>query len=556
LKVAFLTKGNTELSSGIINLLDNHSSIDVIKIQTESPRSATIRETLGRCRLRWALQYRKIWREQHPRVVSPKRLTNCVVEKNINSDLVERRLSEFGPDLILISGTKKVRPCILKTATVAVNLHHGFLPYYRGVSSLDWVLKERNFNYFGAMLHIAAPELDEGDVINGCFVTPYPDEPFQLFQRRLFLSGVDLIAGLLERLPKIPTTRQPGNLPTHNFTHREKTAAHQKDVAGMFDNPNLKRYAFLQQHRSVLKQQRRGIGLRNCYLNYKVRTLQCSAIQKGLHIVTYHEIVDDADQARLSSSGVPSIFTSQKNFFSHLEFYKNNFRCVTLSTGLTQLRENGHFEEPVIAICFDDGLRSVLDVIDKLAAAELRPALFLSAKVLNNRTVLNVHKELFSQKSLLDLQKCRQISNSAKKREKAKSPREPTGDWDKYYLRTADIKMLIETNQIDGVGGHTRDHISLADLSEDAQREQIRGDFEELGKAFGLNLKYFSFPFGKLDRMSWRSEFLAGGLGVPVFQCNGGINKAWPRAGDFLRIGVGNESETKLTELLKLQWTR
>ena len=107
-----------------------------------------------------------------------------------------------------------------------------------------------------------------------------------------------------------------------------------------------------------------------------------------------------------------------------------------------------------------------------------------------------------------------------------------------------------------GVGGHTRDHISLAGLSEDAQREQIRGDFEELEKEFGLNLKYFSFPFGKLDRMSWRSEFLAGDLGVPVFQCNGGINRNWPRAGDFLRIGVGNESKTKLMELLKLQWTR
>ena len=77
---------------------------------------------------------------------------------------------------------------------------------------------------------------------------------------------------------------------------------------------------------------------------------------------------------------------------------------------------------------------------------------------------------------------------------------------------------------------------------------------QSLKQIFDNDLKFFSYPFGKLGRMSIATEYIASITSSNVFQCNGGINYSPDRPGSIPRIGVPNIDTDSLDQLLKLQW--
>ena len=69
--------------------------------------------------------------------------------ENINSQLVFKILKEINPDLILDHGTSIVKNHILENAKLALNLHWGLSPYYRGTHCTDWALINWDPNNIG-----------------------------------------------------------------------------------------------------------------------------------------------------------------------------------------------------------------------------------------------------------------------------------------------------------------------------------------------------------------------------------------------------------------------
>jgi hypothetical protein len=59
---------------------------------------------------------------------------------SVNDPSVLARLSAERPDIVVDHGTSIVRDPILATAAVALNLHWGLSPYYRGVQCTEWAL--------------------------------------------------------------------------------------------------------------------------------------------------------------------------------------------------------------------------------------------------------------------------------------------------------------------------------------------------------------------------------------------------------------------------------
>ena len=83
-----------------------------------------------------------------------------------NSTEVARRLTALKPDLILDHGTSIVSDSIIETAPLALNLHWGLSPYYRGTFCTEWALINHDPRNIGVTIHRLAKAVDGGDILD------------------------------------------------------------------------------------------------------------------------------------------------------------------------------------------------------------------------------------------------------------------------------------------------------------------------------------------------------------------------------------------------------
>jgi methionyl-tRNA formyltransferase len=80
---------------------------------------------------------------------------------------VAAKVAECRPDVIVVSGTRLIRPPVLelKAPLGMLNLHTGLSPYYRGGPCTFWSLFNEEPEYAGVTLHYLSPGIDSGDII-------------------------------------------------------------------------------------------------------------------------------------------------------------------------------------------------------------------------------------------------------------------------------------------------------------------------------------------------------------------------------------------------------
>jgi hypothetical protein len=97
----------------------------------------------------------------------------CDYVGSMNSPEFVKLLKNFKPDVLLISTTNKISDVVLNMARTSLNIHTGFLPYYRGIATLDWTILQRNFEYIGVTIHSVPTQLDKGVVWSFTPTPPY-----------------------------------------------------------------------------------------------------------------------------------------------------------------------------------------------------------------------------------------------------------------------------------------------------------------------------------------------------------------------------------------------
>jgi methionyl-tRNA formyltransferase len=89
----------------------------------------------------------------------------CTVS-TINDPEAIAAIREFEPDVSIIFGTRRCRTPIVEGAKIAcLNLHGGNPEQYRGLDTHLWAIYHRDFDNLITTLHIAANELDAGDIV-------------------------------------------------------------------------------------------------------------------------------------------------------------------------------------------------------------------------------------------------------------------------------------------------------------------------------------------------------------------------------------------------------
>jgi methionyl-tRNA formyltransferase len=150
----------------------------------------------------------------------PPSLADLASDANIASHSVSdhndatccRLLSEFRPKLIVLGGTRILRPQVVDIPTVGtLNAHPGLLPDLRGSSSVAWAI------YLdlpiGSTVHLVDTGIDTGPILLKRRLPVRRGETYEQIVRRVLTLSGELMAEVLQNMqagePQ-PTPQDPG----------------------------------------------------------------------------------------------------------------------------------------------------------------------------------------------------------------------------------------------------------------------------------------------------------------------------------------------------------
>lgn len=110
-------------------------------------------------------------------------------------------------------------------------------------------------------------------------------------------------------------------------------------------------------------------------------------------VLGYHRVVDDFLEA--SRTEMPAMLTSRAMFERHLDWLAKHFRFATLDEVGCRIAEGGGFDNPVVAITFDDGYRDVYEQAYPVLKRRGIPAAMFVVTDLIGRPSPQVHDTLY-----------------------------------------------------------------------------------------------------------------------------------------------------------------
>lgn len=442
---------------------------------------------------------------------------NLKVE-DVNSEQVKSFIESYNPDVLVVSGTKKVSAEILQKVKIKINLHHGVVPFYRGVSSFNWVVQEKDFGNFGITIHEPTERLDAGKVLLCEKILPFKGEPLQLFSWRLRLEGFFyLYEGIRSIIFGNEKWLEQDNTYSRNLKHSDKSKGFGK--ISEIDKKLFDEYSNINGRRNVFFIARNKFTSRNK-----------NALPNGWYVLNYHSFNSNREIEKFKSSGCPSIFTTLENFKTHLNFAEENGAFLSVQDGL-ELWKAKSVNRVLFSVTIDDGLKSSMPAIQEMNNRGIVPTLFL-----NGSTCLNKSNRLQNHPHLKEL---------------------VTKNNEDFYFSVEELKHLANDSSLDfEIGTHTENHKNLRELDRNEVEKEIIFSHRAIELAFEKQIPYFSFPFGKLDSRSYVTDVVSRELNTTNFECYGGINKNHTEHFNVLRIGVHNEDRDDFSALLSRQWVR
>lgn len=130
----------------------------------------------------------------------------------VNSPEVIDAVGRFGPDVVVVNGTRILGKRLLEALTVPiVNLHAGITPRYRGVHGAYWALAEGLRELCGVTLHHVDPGIDTGAIIAQATIAPTAIDDFSTYPLLQLAAALRLLD---QHLPAIAARAAAVRAPT------------------------------------------------------------------------------------------------------------------------------------------------------------------------------------------------------------------------------------------------------------------------------------------------------------------------------------------------------
>jgi methionyl-tRNA formyltransferase len=127
-----------------------------------------------------------------------------------NDEICRQLLLSNNPDLIVLGGTRIIKPSILEIpGQVTLNAHPGLLPWLRGSASVGWALY-KDFPQ-GATVHFIDPGIDTGDIILREELPVYHHDTYESLNSRVAELAAQLMVRAMRAFAAgdVPRTPQP-----------------------------------------------------------------------------------------------------------------------------------------------------------------------------------------------------------------------------------------------------------------------------------------------------------------------------------------------------------
>jgi methionyl-tRNA formyltransferase len=127
---------------------------------------------------------------------------------NHNNTACKEILAVNKPEVLVLGGTRIIKPQILETPTRAtVNAHPGLLPWLRGSASVGWALYKDM--PIGSTVHFIDAGIDTGDIIYREELPVYHTDTYESLNYRVGLLSARLMAQALKALDQGEAPRVP-----------------------------------------------------------------------------------------------------------------------------------------------------------------------------------------------------------------------------------------------------------------------------------------------------------------------------------------------------------
>ncbi|MGV0908795.1 formyl transferase [Martelella sp. FOR1707] len=138
-------------------------------------------------------------------------LNDSLEVASVNEPDVPEALTRFMPDVVLVNGTRIIKPNVLGCVGAPfINMHAGITPMYRGVHGGYWAMWNGDPGNFGSTIHLVDPGVDTGRPLRQVRIRPSQDDTFAtypLLQQAAALNEIrDMIADLSVALDRMPPT--------------------------------------------------------------------------------------------------------------------------------------------------------------------------------------------------------------------------------------------------------------------------------------------------------------------------------------------------------------
>lgn len=166
-----------------------------------------------------------------------------VIESGHYKDLPGISTVEGGVDLaVSVFYDKIIKGWFIDKCKKIINLHNGPLPKYRGVSPINWALKNEEHEH-GITIHEITPGIDDGPIISQLKYSIYPkfDEVIDVYKRALEYGWI-LFEQTIPLIDKIIPRQQ---------THDEASYYSKFDNPALAERSNFTRQASLTHQKSV-----------------------------------------------------------------------------------------------------------------------------------------------------------------------------------------------------------------------------------------------------------------------------------------------------------------
>jgi methionyl-tRNA formyltransferase len=141
--------------------------------------------------------YQRIFNGQGDRFDFSERVKEVGLPK---APLLRELVEKVQPDLLLVYGTSIVPNTVLQVVPLALNLHTGMSPYYRGTAGAFWPIVNNEFGRIGSTVHACTSHVDGGAIYATRVTSIVPGDDLHTVFARVVLDAAALYAQTLANI--------------------------------------------------------------------------------------------------------------------------------------------------------------------------------------------------------------------------------------------------------------------------------------------------------------------------------------------------------------------